>query len=400
MGIIVENMTCSIYNLNNQAHRSTMTHQHRRGVSLLVWLAVVCIVSTTLQRQGALAQSVGSSSSSGRSASVDAYPLLPIDGESFTALIGHDAAATVIVYDKPPTQSPTVLHLTQKDGHSLHRYITTADCPSCSKSAEMEAVLLASSFADSKDVTVAVASVTTNPELADMLDFDEHDDVAPAFRAFRRGELHARRFAGDIEHAALVHWANSIMETNVVDSFVEKLNQHNFARVAHHRRRTVLVEFYTPWCTHCKELVPALEAAARAFRDEKSVDIAKVLLLLPLTIRLDTCPVHAGSLPPIFIAAVRYVSQQVDGAAEPELAKSHGIQGFPALLVFHAGADAKVPKPYSGTTTTAGFIEYLNKVGAPLVVVVVVVVVMKSVCVASSSPLQLQRHVQAARWHL
>ena len=96
---------------------------------------------------------------------------------------------------------------------------------------------------------------------------------------------------------------------------------------------------------------------------------------------------------PIVIAAVRYVSQQVDGAAEPELAKSHGIQGYPALLVFHAGADAKVPKPYGGTTTTAGFIEYLNKVGAPLVVVVVVVVVMKSVCVASSSPLQLQRHV-------
>lgn len=36
-----------------------------------------------------------------------------------------------------------------------------------------------------------------------------------------------------------------------------------------------MIEFYAPWCGHCKELEPKYKKLAKQFKDEKSVVIAK-----------------------------------------------------------------------------------------------------------------------------
>jgi thiol-disulfide isomerase/thioredoxin len=47
---------------------------------------------------------------------------------------------------------------------------------------------------------------------------------------------------------------------------------HNFNIVA------VLLEFYAPWCGHCRKLAPILEEVAVLFQDDEGVLIAKMVI--------------------------------------------------------------------------------------------------------------------------
>ncbi|KAG0327329.1 hypothetical protein BG004_002787 [Podila humilis] len=108
-----------------------------------------------------------------------------------------------------------------------------------------------------------------------------------------------------------------------VISAVSVLTDANFDAEVLHSGKNVLVEFYAPWCGHCKNLVPIYETVAQDFVNDKNVVIAKV-----------------------------------DATVEKEVADRYNIQGFPTIKFF--AADGTV-HDYDSGRTEQDFVEYINK---------------------------------------
>lgn len=90
-------------------------------------------------------------------------------------------------------------------------------------------------------------------------------------------------------------------------SAVLDLIPSNFDSVVLKSGKPTLVEFFAPWCGHCKTLAPIYEELATSFASSDKISIAKV-----------------------------------DADAEKSLGKRFGIQGFPTIKYF----DGKSEKPH------------------------------------------------------
>jgi len=86
--------------------------------------------------------------------------------------------------------------------------------------------------------------------------------------------------------------------------------------------KDVLVEFYAPWCGHCKSLAPKYEELGKMFADEPSIVIAK----------LDATENDTPAV----------------------------VKGFPTLIFYPAG-DKKNPLTYSGERNEEGMSKYIRE---------------------------------------
>merc|ERR1739847_28909 len=102
---------------------------------------------------------------------------------------------------------------------------------------------------------------------------------------------------------------------------VKTLVGKNFEQVALDAEKHVLVEFYAPWCGHCKSLAPIYDELGEKYKDSKDIVIAK----------MDS------------------TTNEV---------KDVNIRGFPTLKLFKKG-DNKVVE-YDGARDLDGFVKFLD----------------------------------------
>jgi len=101
------------------------------------------------------------------------------------------------------------------------------------------------------------------------------------------------------------------------DNFDEEIKKHD----------NLLVEFYAPWCGHCKKLAPEYAAAAEVLGKRD---------------------------PPLFLA-------KVDATEEKALGERFAIQGFPTLAFFKNGEKTE----YTGGRTADTIVSWITKKSGP-----------------------------------
>ncbi|XP_069511394.1 protein disulfide-isomerase [Ambystoma mexicanum] len=108
------------------------------------------------------------------------------------------------------------------------------------------------------------------------------------------------------------------------------LTKANFPEALQKYTAGLLVEFYAPWCGHCKALAPEYAKAAAALKAEDS------------EIRLA----------------------KVDATEESDLAQQFGVRGYPTIKFFKNGDDSSA-KEYSAGREAADFVNWLKKRTGP-----------------------------------
>ncbi|KAJ7008221.1 protein disulfide-isomerase A6 [Populus alba x Populus x berolinensis] len=196
-------------------------------------------------------------------------------------------------------------------------------CGHCKKLAP-EYEKLGSSFKKAKAVLIG------------KVDCDEHKGVCskygvsgyPTLQWFPKGSLEPKKYEGPRTAEALAEFVNNEGGSNVkiaaVPSSVAVLTADNFNDIVLDENKDVLVEFYAPWCGHCKNLAPTYEKVATAFKSEEDVVVANL-----------------------------------DADKYKDLAEKYGVSGFPTLKFFPKGN--KAGEEYEGGRDLDDFVAFINE---------------------------------------
>jgi protein disulfide-isomerase A6 len=180
-------------------------------------------------------------------------------------------------------------------------------------------------FQPEDDIVIAAFDATTSQDIAGRFGIKGY----PTIKYFPKQTDVSKpeEYDGGRTADAIINWVNKKVGTarrlKTVPSAVQTLTADNFDKAAL-GSRGALVEFYAPWCGHCKSLAPVYEELANVFAgDEDDVVIAKV-----------------------------------DTTEEEELGRKYDIKGFPTIKYFPAGsAEAE---EYEGGRDLDSFVSFIN----------------------------------------
>jgi protein disulfide-isomerase A6 len=182
---------------------------------------------------------------------------------------------------------------------------------------------LAAAFKHSKGVVIAEVDATADNALRTKYNIKRY----PTMKWFPANSKEPEEYNSGRDLEALVSFITektgiSAIKKREAPSAVKNLNSDNFDSVIN-SGKDVLVEFYAPWCGHCKTLKPIYEKVAAAFANE----------------------------PGCVVAAI-------DATEAEDIAKKYEIGGFPTLKMFSNGQVTK----YEGGRTEEDLVKHLNTV--------------------------------------
>jgi protein disulfide-isomerase A1 len=117
-----------------------------------------------------------------------------------------------------------------------------------------------------------------------------------------------------------------IPESN--DGPVATIVAHNYKEIVMDNDKDVLVEFYAPWCGHCKALAPKYEELGQLYQ---SAELSKLVTIAKVDATANDVPDE--------------------------------IQGFPTIKLFPAGKK-DAPVDYSGTRTIEDLVQFIQENGS------------------------------------
>jgi len=172
------------------------------------------------------------------------------------------------------------------------------------------------------------------------VDADKHKDLGgrfgvsgfPTLKFFPKGSTTPEDYEGGRDTQDIIDFINrrtgSRAKVSKAPSDVVILDSSNFDQIVLDNNKHVLVEFYAPWCGHCKKLAPTWEKLANVFKNEDEVVIANI-----------------------------------DADKYGDVGSRFGVSGFPTLKFFPK--DNKEGIAFEGGRELSDFVKYINeKTGA------------------------------------
>jgi len=168
------------------------------------------------------------------------------------------------------------------------------------------------------------------------VDADQHRELGsryevtgfPTLKYFPAGSTTPEAYNGGRTAKDIVTFINEKAGTNgrikEAPTAVTVLTESSFDSIVMDPKKNVLVEFYAPWCGHCKKLAPDYEKLAKIFNSEKDIVIASL-----------------------------------DATEHKAPAEKFGVSGYPTIKWFPK--DNKAGVAYEGGRSVEDFVTYINQ---------------------------------------
>jgi len=168
------------------------------------------------------------------------------------------------------------------------------------------------------------------------VDADKHKDLGgrfgvsgfPTLKFFPKGSTTPEDYDGGRDSQDIIDFVNkrtgSRAKINKAPSDITVLDSSNFDQIVLDGSKNVLVEFYAPWCGHCKHLAPTWEKLASVYKNENEVVIANI-----------------------------------DAEKFGDVGSRYGVSGFPTLKFFPK--ENKEGVAYEGGRELSDFVKFINE---------------------------------------